>query len=74
VRQLCNVAYAVQTEGLDDDEREKFEMEIGMAEDPADVAMAELKAHQEAAGMTFENPDAPVEADPTRDADLNIEY
>jgi hypothetical protein len=74
VRQLCNVAYAVATDGLDDEERERFEMEIGMAEDPAEAAIAELRAHQEAAGMHFDNPDAPVEADPTTDANLDIEY
>jgi hypothetical protein len=31
-----------------------------MAEDPAAEAVAELRRHQEAAGITFDDPDAPV--------------
>lgn len=31
-----------------------------MVEDPEEQALAALRAHQEAAGMTFSNPDAPV--------------
>lgn len=33
-----------------------------MREDPAEEAIEALRAHQEAMGMRFENPDAPVEA------------
>lgn len=35
-----------------------------MTEDPDQGALEELRRHQEAAGMTFEDPDAPVHADP----------
>lgn len=31
-----------------------------MTEDPASSARAALRAHQEAAGMVFDDPDAPV--------------
>lgn len=31
-----------------------------MADDPAEEALDALRDHQEAMGMTFENPDAPV--------------
>ena len=36
-------------------------MELGMTEDPAAEAKAALRAHQEALGMAFTDPDAPVE-------------
>ena len=36
-----------------------------MADDPAEEALAALREHQEAMGMTFDNPDAPVEATDT---------
>lgn len=42
---------------MDDSEIEKFDIEIGQIEDPADEAKAALKAHQEAMGMHFDNPD-----------------
>jgi hypothetical protein len=32
-----------------------------MAEDPRQIALEELRQHQEKTGMTFENPDAPAE-------------
>jgi hypothetical protein len=35
---------------------------LGMTEDPAAGAIEALRAHQEAMGMQFENPDTPVEA------------
>jgi hypothetical protein len=34
-----------------------------MISDPAEEALAALRAHQEEAGMKFENPDAPVGGD-----------
>jgi hypothetical protein len=42
---------------------QRFDEEIGMTVNPDEVAKAALKAHQEAMGMTFENPDAPVPPD-----------
>jgi hypothetical protein len=47
-------------EGRDEDEMEKLDIEIGMAEDPADAALAALADYQKRAGMVFENPDAVV--------------
>lgn len=47
-------------ENLDEKELEELDVQLGMVEDPAEVAQAELKAFQEAQGMTFDDPDAPV--------------
>lgn len=51
-------------DGRDERELEELDVAIGMTEDPADAAIAALRAHQEAAGMRFEDPDAPVPAMP----------
>lgn len=40
-----------------------FEETIGMRLNPEEAAKEALRAHQAAAGMTFENPDAPVSPD-----------
>jgi hypothetical protein len=44
------------------EEAEKFEEDIGMRTSPEAVALAALRAHQEASGMAFDDPDAPVAA------------
>ena len=62
MRQLLNVAYSVMAEGRGADELDQLDMELGMIEDPAAEAKAALRAHQEALGMQFADPDAPVEA------------
>ena len=61
MRQLLNVAYSIRAEGLGPDELEELDMELGMTEDPAAEAKEALRAHQEALGLQFSNPDAPVE-------------
>ena len=61
MRQLLNVAYSIRAEGLGADELEQLDMELGMTEDPAAEAKAALRAHQEALGLDFDDPDAPVE-------------
>lgn len=48
---------------MSQDEAQQFDEEIGMRADPEKVALEALKAHQEAEGMVFENPDAPVGPD-----------
>lgn len=40
----------------------KFEEDIGMRTSPERAAMAALRAWQEAQGIAFEDPDAPVAA------------
>lgn len=62
------MAYSIRAEGLDDRELEALDIEIGMTEDPAGEAIEALRAHQEAQGMRFEDPEAPVTA--TRDDGL----
>lgn len=47
---------------MDADQLEEFEGSIGMRTSPEAVAKAALRAHQEAMGMTFSDPDAPVAA------------
>jgi hypothetical protein len=64
VRQCCNVAYATLAEGRSDDELEELDIAIGMLRDPADEARKALREHQEATGMVFGDPDAPVAPDP----------
>ena len=54
------MAYVTAITGMNEDEIERFDIEIGMTEDPADDAKAALKAHQEEMGIVFENPDEPV--------------
>ncbi len=48
---------------MSDDQLQEFEEEIGMRPDPEKEAKEALRAHQEAMGMRFENPDAPVAPD-----------
>ena len=43
-----------------EDELEELEITVGMREDPREQALADLRAHQEAVGLVFENPDEPV--------------
>lgn len=53
------------------EELEEFDGQIGMRTSPEAVALAALRAHQEAAGMVFDDPDAPVAAPPgTRDEEI----
>jgi hypothetical protein len=58
------VAYSIQVEKMTDEEREEFDGQIGMTEDPEAAALEALKRHQREMGITFENPDAPVSAEP----------
>jgi len=58
------VAYATLAEGRDQDALEELDIAVGMIRDPADDAIAALRAYQEEAGMTFEDPDAPVAPTP----------
>ena len=53
---------------------EQLDIEIGMIDDPAEEAVRELRRHQEVMGIHFDNPDAPVAADPNSLADLPDEY
>lgn len=48
---------------MDENQLREFEEQIGMLPDPKKDALAALKAHQQAMGLTFENPDAPVAPD-----------
>jgi hypothetical protein len=48
--------------GMDEQQLEKFEEDIGMRTSPEANARAALRAWQESQGMTFDNPDAPVAA------------
>jgi hypothetical protein len=64
VRQACNVAYSVLAENRSEDELEELDISIGMLKDPANEAKKMLREYQEAMGMVFEDPDAPVDADP----------
>lgn len=50
-------------QGMDADQIEEFEADIGMRHNPERDARAALRAHQEAMGMTFDDPDAPVAPD-----------
>jgi hypothetical protein len=54
------VAYSIRAEGLDDRELEALDIEIGMTDDPAAEAIDALRAHQEAQGMRFEDPEARI--------------
>lgn len=47
-------------ENRDTDALEELDIAIGMVSNPEEEALAALRAHQEATGMKFENPDAPV--------------
>jgi hypothetical protein len=50
-------------QGMDEDQVREFEEEIGMRANPVKDAREALLAYQEAQGITFENPDAPVAPD-----------
>jgi hypothetical protein len=50
-------------DGMEAEQLERFEEEIGMRVNPEDEAKKALKAFQEAQGMVIENPDAPVGPD-----------
>ena len=50
-------------EGMNAEEAEQFESEIGMRPNPEADALAALRAYQEAQGIVFEDPDAPVAPD-----------
>ena len=45
---------------MSEEEREKFDEQVGQAENPADQALEDLRRHQEEMGMVFEHPDEPV--------------
>jgi len=45
---------------MDPGEIEKFEEDIGIRTSPEALARAALRRHQEAMGMIFDDPDAPV--------------
>lgn len=42
---------------------EQLDASLGMVSSPEEQALAALREHQEALGMTFENPQAPVPPD-----------
>ena len=48
---------------MDEREEERFQEELGMRRDPEKEARQALRQYQEAMGMVFENPDAPVAPD-----------
>lgn len=49
--------------GMDEDQAQAFEEEIGMRADPVRDAKEALRAYQESVGMVIEDPDAPVAPD-----------
>ena len=51
------------TANMDQEEAERFEEEIGMRFDPEKEAREALRAYQEAQGVVFDDPDAPVAPD-----------
>jgi hypothetical protein len=73
VRQLLNVAYATRAAGLDEQELRTLDEQIGMAEDPEELAKEALRAHQEAQGMTFSDEPDPESA-LNEEAGIEIEY
>jgi hypothetical protein len=48
---------------MTEEDTRQFEVEVGMRRDPDQDALDALRAHQEAAGIVIENPDAPVGPD-----------
>jgi hypothetical protein len=48
---------------MKENDLERFNEEIGMQADPNQLAKEALKAHQDAAGVTFDDPDAPIGPD-----------
>lgn len=57
------MAYSILADGKDDNAVEQLDVAIGMRTDPAEEARQALRQHQEATGMRFEDPDAPVSAE-----------
>lgn len=47
-----------------DEDLEELDIQIGMIDDPQEIALTALRKHQEELGMTFEQPGAPVPAMP----------
>lgn len=56
------MAYATITAPMSPEEARKFDEDIGMRTSPESMARDALRKWQEAQGMTFEDPDAPVAA------------
>lgn len=54
------MAYSIQVEHLKDEEREKFDGDIGMTISAEHTAREDLLLYQREAGITFEDPYAPV--------------
>ncbi len=48
---------------MDENQIEEFEEEIGMRFNPEKEALKALQEHQEASGIVFDHPDAPVGPD-----------
>lgn len=59
---------------MDADQLRVFEEEIGMLPDPGKEAKEALRAYQQAQGMVFENPDAPVAANAADGPDLEMPW
>lgn len=69
---MCNVAYSIQTENMSEEERENFDGEIGMTENFEAIAREDLRRYQEQMGIHFDDPNAPVAAQPgTRDEEFH---
>lgn len=49
---------------MTDEEREEFDGQIGMTEDPEATAKEALRRFQQEQGIVFEDPDAPVTVQP----------
>ena len=64
------MAYSVLAEGRNEEELEQLDIEIGMVTNPEEEALAALRAHQEAVGMTFQDPDTPVTPASAADGEL----
>lgn len=56
------MVYATLAEGRDEDQLEVLDAAIGMMDNPQDEALRQLREHQEAMGLRFDEPDAPVAA------------
>jgi hypothetical protein len=61
-------------ENRDEDGLEELDIAIGMISNPEEEALDALRAHQEAMGMKFENPDAPVIGDGKWPADGDVPW
>lgn len=49
---------------MTEEEREQYDGQIGMTDDPEEAAREALRQHQQEMGIEFEDPDAPVTVDP----------